>query len=93
MYASFPVASRCDVVPRGYRLKHPIRRKSSSGPCWQLKPIGAWLQGYSFEERDVESKHNAPPTVRTYEVLMIDGSPYNRMVAIDDHPLSAGDRE
>jgi len=53
---------------------------------WSLAP------GYSFEERDVESKHNAPPTVRTYEVLMIDGSPYNRLVAIDDHPLSAGDR-
>jgi len=53
-----------------------------------------WSQapGFSFEERDVETKHNARPIVRTYEVLMIDGSPYNRVTAIDDHPLSSGDR-
>jgi hypothetical protein len=53
---------------------------------WNLAP------GYSFQERDVESKHNATPTVKTYEVLMIDGSPYNRLTAIDDQPLSRGDQ-
>jgi hypothetical protein len=53
-----------------------------------------WAQapGYSFEERDVESKHNAAPTVKTYQVLMIDGSQYNRLIAIDDRPLPAGDQ-
>jgi hypothetical protein len=53
---------------------------------WSLAP------GYSFQERDVESKHDAPPTVKTYEVLMIDGAPYNRLIAIDDHALSEDDR-
>ncbi len=43
---------------------------------------------YSYLERDVESKHHSTPTVKTYEVLMIDGSQYNRLVAINDHPLS-----
>lgn len=53
---------------------------------WNLAP------DYSFEERDVESKHNAPPTVRTYHVLMIGGSPYNRLIAMDDRLLAAGDQ-
>lgn len=38
---------------------------------------------YSFTERDVTSKG-----VRTYEVLMIEGSPYRRLVAAGDHRLS-----
>jgi hypothetical protein len=53
---------------------------------WSLAP------GYSFQERDVESKHNAPSTIKTYDVLMIDGAPYNRLISIDDHALSADDR-
>ena len=32
------------------------------------------------------------PTVKTYEVLMVDGSPYNRLIAINDRPLSQGDQ-
>ena len=50
-----------------------------------------WSQapGYSFLERDVESQHGDPPIIKKYEVLMIDGSPYNRMIAIDDQPLRA----
>lgn len=53
-----------------------------------------WAQApsYSFEERDVESKHNARATVKTYEVLMIDGSPYRRAIARNDHPLLAGEQ-
>lgn len=51
---------------------------------WSLAP------DYSFEERDVESKHNAPLTAKTYQVLMIDGSPYNRLIAMNDRPLSPG---
>src|ERR1700730_11205050 len=47
---------------------------------------------YSFVERDVENKRHAPPTVKTYEVLMIDGSQYNRLIAIDDRTLSSGEQ-
>jgi hypothetical protein len=53
-----------------------------------------WKQapGYSFVERDIEGKHHATPTIKTYEVLMIDGSQYNRLTAIDDRPLSSSEQ-
>ena len=47
---------------------------------------------YSFVERDVEAKKHGPPIVKTYEVLMIEDSPYNRVIAINDRPLSTGER-
>src|SRR5271163_1323987 len=52
-----------------------------------------WSQApnYSFVERDVESKKDGEPTIKTKRVLMIDGSPYNRLIAMDDRPLSPGD--
>lgn len=43
---------------------------------------------YSFTERDEEVKGNSR-TVKTYRVLMIEGSPYKRLIAVDDRPLSA----
>jgi hypothetical protein len=57
-----------------------------------IKSDWAQAPGYSFEERDAVAKHNASPTIKTYLVLMIDGSPYNRLIAIDDRPLSPGDQ-
>lgn len=47
---------------------------------------------YAYTERDVDRKRHAAPTVKSYEVLMIDGSQYNRLVAVNDRPLSAGER-
>ena len=47
---------------------------------------------YSYLEREVQSKHDSAGTIKTYEVLMIDGSPYNKLVAVNDHPLSPGER-
>jgi hypothetical protein len=53
-----------------------------------------WKQAsnYSFVDREAQSKKEAEPTVKSYEVLMIDGSPYRRLVAIDDKPLSLGEQ-
>jgi hypothetical protein len=53
-----------------------------------------WRQApqYSYLERDVESKHESSPTVKTYEVVMINGSQYNRLIAINDHPLSSDEQ-
>lgn len=53
-----------------------------------------WKQApnYSFVERDIESKHESVPAIKTYEVLMIDGSPYHRLIAMDDKSLSSGER-
>jgi hypothetical protein len=53
-----------------------------------------WAQApkYSYIERDVESKRHSPPTIKTYKVLMIDGSPYNLITGINDRPLSPGEQ-
>jgi len=53
-----------------------------------------WKQApeYSFIERDVESKRHSTPTVKTYQVLMIEGSQYNQVIAINDRPLSPGEQ-
>jgi hypothetical protein len=50
-----------------------------------------WRQApqYSFVERDVEGKHHATPSVKSYQVLTIDGSPYRQLIAINDHPISS----
>jgi hypothetical protein len=53
-----------------------------------------WAQApkFSYLERDVESKRHSPRTAKTYRVLMIDGSPYNLVTAINDQPLSADEQ-
>ncbi len=53
-----------------------------------------WAQAphYSFVERDAESKHDSRPVIKTYEVLMIDGSQYGRVIAVNDQPLSGGEQ-
>jgi hypothetical protein len=49
-----------------------------------------WKQApnFTFVERDVESKKDGAPTVKTYQVFMIEGSPYNRLIAVNDRPLT-----
>ncbi len=53
-----------------------------------------WAQApkFSFLERDVESKGHSSRLIKTYRVLMIDGSPYNLVTAINDEPLSADEK-
>src|SRR5579863_8491168 len=54
-----------------------------------------WNRGpnYSFVERDSVRKHDSQPSVKTYQVLQIDGSPYNRLIAVADQPLSTTERQ
>jgi len=51
-----------------------------------------WNQApdYSFVEREAVSKHDSGQSVKTYQVFQIDGSPYNRLTAVNDQPLSMG---
>lgn len=53
-----------------------------------------WSQepNYSYIDREVESKRQGKATEKTYEVLMIDGSPYRRLIAVDDQPLTSGEK-
>ena len=49
---------------------------------WKAAP------GFSYTERDVQSKKGGAPVTKTYEVTLIEGSNYNRLTAINDQPLS-----
>ncbi len=44
---------------------------------------------YSRIERDEDTRGDTH-TVKTYRILMLEGSPYQRLIALDDEPLSAG---
>ena len=43
---------------------------------------------YTFIEHDIVSKKDGPKSEKTYEVLFIDGSPYDKPTAIENRPLS-----
>src|SRR5580704_15419147 len=53
-----------------------------------IKSDWAQTPKYSYLERDVETKRHSAAMAKTYRVLMIDGSPYNLVTAINDEPLS-----
>jgi hypothetical protein len=42
---------------------------------------------YSFTERDIVTKHDTQVT-KTYHVVMLEGSPYNKMIELNGEPLS-----
>jgi len=42
---------------------------------------------YDYTERDIITEHGAR-TVKSWQVTMIEGSTYNKLIAIDGHPLS-----
>src|SRR5215469_5162061 len=43
---------------------------------------------YNFTERDIITKGDER-TEKTFQVVMIDGSPYNKLIATHGHPLSS----
>ena len=47
---------------------------------------------YSFVEHDTISKRNSTPVIKSYEVRMIDGSQYNKLIAVNDRSLSPGEQ-
>ncbi len=53
-----------------------------------------WAQApkFSYLERDVESRRHSPRMAKTYRVLMIGGSPYNLVTAMNDQPLSTAEK-
>jgi hypothetical protein len=44
-------------------------------------------ENYSYTERDAEIQRDSVETVKTYRVLMIEGSPYKRLIAVNDEPV------
>jgi hypothetical protein len=79
------------VVPAALFAQQPdaqeiVRRSVATETAdWKAAP------NYSFVERDTVIKHGAPLS-KTYEVLMIEGSPYNKLIAVGGRPLSPGEQ-
>jgi hypothetical protein len=42
---------------------------------------------YDYTERDIIT-HHGNRNVKTYQVLMIEGSPYDKLIAVNGHPIS-----
>jgi hypothetical protein len=79
------------IVPATLLAQQPdgqeiVRRSVAAQTAdWKAAP------NYSFVERDTVAKHGAA-TSKTYEVLMIDGSQYNKLIAAGGRPLSSGEQ-
>ena len=79
------------VVPATLLAQPPdaqemVRRSVAAQTAdWNAAP------NYSFVERDTVAKHGAA-TSKTYEVLMIEGSQYNKLIAVGGRPLSSGEQ-
>ena len=79
-----PVATSTATSPNA----HEIIQKSVSATRqdWSEAP------NYAFVDREIVGKHGHVQPAKTYEVLMIEGSPYNKLIAINDVPLSPQQR-
>ncbi len=64
-----------------------IVRKSvlATDRSWKAAP------NWAFTERDIDVKGNEKRT-KTWEVIMLYGSPYNKLTAVDNKPLSSEER-
>ncbi len=69
--------------PNGIDVRDVIKKSVAAMEAnWKEAPK------YAYVERDVESKKDEQKTVKTYEVTMLAGSPYNKLIALNDQPLS-----
>ena len=76
------------VCGKAERVPPPQDPQATIGQSLQAMESD-WKQAphYSFIERDVESKGRATAIIKSYEVLMLDGSPYNRLIRMQDAPF------
>ena len=79
VWLAFGLYTCCAQVDPQEIIRHSVAANEAD---WKAAP------SFSFIERDVTTKGGSK-TVNTYEVLMIEGSPYNRLTAINDKPLSS----
>jgi hypothetical protein len=74
--------------PAGANVSEIIKRSSAAmEKDWNAAP------GFSFVERDIATRRNGPKVVKTYHVLLIEGSNYNRLIAVNDQPLPKAQEE
>jgi hypothetical protein len=76
----------CAIAAASVNVEQIVQRSVAANEAdWKAAPK------YAFTEHDVITKRGGTPAIKTYQVLMIDGSQYNRLVAINNRPLTAGE--
>ena len=83
-YLVFPlILMRCGLAVGPNQAVEIVRRSVTNTQAdWNAAPQ------YDFTERDVGIR-NGKRTVKTYSVMMIEGSPYNKLIAVNNEPLPA----
>ena len=81
--ASLAFVAAAATLPQAVDV-HKIIQQSDEAMLvdWNAAP------NYSYIEHDIDTKHGREKTVKTYQVVMIDGSPYNQLIGINNQPLS-----
>ena len=88
LLVSSAVAVVYAAQPTGCNVEDIIRKSvAATDANWKEAPK------YAFHERDVVSKKDQAKGIKTYEVFMIEGSPYNKLIAENDHPLSKEEQQ
>jgi hypothetical protein len=52
-----------------------------------------YLQRQETRQLDGSGRDKKPPDIRTYDITLLEGSPYRRLVARNDQPLSSQEKE
>ena len=73
----------------GIRPLRATRERSSSGSVESNEANWTEAPNYSYVERDVGDKGDLAEAVKTFDIFMIDDSPYRRLIALNDQPLSS----
>jgi hypothetical protein len=68
-------------------MRHSVQKGAAD---WDVVSTYSYLETDSNQKLDAEG-HARQETRKTFEVQLIDGSPYNKLVALDGKPLSADD--
>ena len=87
MKSFFAVSSLISVAALGQSSQDNVteiikRSAAAMENNWKAAP------GFSYTERDVQSKKGGAQVTKTYQVAVFEGSNYNRLVAVNDKPLS-----
>jgi len=76
----------CFAQPKSIDVQDLIRKSVAATEAdWAQAP------NYNFIERDIESRKGGPKKIKTYQVMMIDGSPYNKLIAVNDREITGAD--
>jgi len=86
-YSAICIIVACGIACAGVLPTEEIIRRSVAANERSWKAAPRW----SYKERDATPKQGAKSS-KTYRVLMIEGSQYNRLVAKNDQPLSPGEQ-